>query len=98
MKTSFFILLLALVGCADLPKPIDPVLAPPTETVNIPDELLLTCPAIPKLESRDYKEGELVKITNKIITISENCRTKDSILINTVVKAFNIKPKVEASK
>lgn len=83
---------LLLAGCAttEPPKPEPQVLVPPVTKVNIPDSLLLKCPQIPRLEARTYTQKELVAAVNNIVDISEACRSKQAILVDTVRKSFNI--------
>ena len=87
-----------LVGFAAVPKPVPPVLVPVTTQVNIPAELLIKCEPFPKLVSPTYTEGELVSIFQIWINQADACRAKDSILVDTVTKAFNIQPKNQSSK
>lgn len=91
--SSIFLVCFVLAGCGTDPKVKEPVLVPPPkETVEIPDYLLVKCPMIEKLEQRPYTEGELVQVLKKVINQNEECRTKNSILVNTMSSAFNLKP------
>ncbi len=88
-----------LVACQNKP-PLqeETALLPETKTVNLPAYLLVKCPVIPKLRKASYAEDELVDLVSEIITQSDQCREKQSILVNTVVKAFNIKVVPAATK
>jgi len=83
--------LLVLSACATKIEAPNPVLVPETKQVSIPEDTLKKCPVIPRLEVRTYTEGELVNITNALIKQSEVCRSRQSLLSDTVRDAFNLK-------
>lgn len=91
MRYLPLLLLAMLTACATTQEPHPVVLVPETQTVNIPDHLLQTCPPMPKLQAKAYTEGEMVDLLNQWITMSEACRAKQAILVTTVKQAFNIK-------
>jgi hypothetical protein len=93
MKNLLIVLSVLLAACSGDPvrPPLeDVVLAPNTETVNVPKNLLVKCPLLPKLEVRKYTEKEVVVIDKSWIDMYDTCRTNNSVLIDTVRKAFNI--------
>lgn len=93
MKIVLIVVSVFLSACGSDPvrPPLeDVVLAPKTETVNVPTNLLVKCSMLPKLEARKYSEKETVAIDKTWIDMYDTCRTNNSILIDTVRKAFNI--------
>lgn len=94
MKLYFFILAL-LTACTQPPvrPPMsDIVLVPQKDKVNVPQQLLVKCPLLNPLEVRDYSKKELVDLAKSYVNIYDMCRTKDSILVDAVEKAFNTVP------
>lgn len=98
-RIATFVSILVLVACATKTEPPNPVLVPETKQVSIPESTLKKCAVIPHLEQRKYSEGELVDFANSVIKLSEACRSRQSLLADTVRDAFNLpKPAKQPSK
>lgn len=94
MKVYLFVLAL-LTACTQAPvrPPLsDIVLVPQKDKVNVPKQLLTKCPLLTPLEVRDYSKKELIDLAKTYVNIYDMCRTKDSILVDAVEKAFNTVP------
>lgn len=100
MKTTLAVMAaLMVVGCNTAPVIIpDPVLLPETKTVEVPDWLLEKCPTIQQLPVKAYSGQDTVKLFQSLSDQSDACRAKDSILVDTVRKAFNLKLVPQGSK
>lgn len=88
-----YLIPLLLCACSTAPV-VDPlanvVLVAPKEKVNVPDHLLVPCPAIQPLEVRAYSKAETVGLASTSLSAYDACRTKDELLIEAIKKAFQV--------
>ncbi len=105
---KYAIIMCCLLSACCTPEVSNPVIVPQKQTVELPSDLLVYCPPLPKLTKTTYTEGESVDIVNSMVKMTELCRSTNAILIDTIKDAFNIKlvepkpkpvvPKVQPSK
>jgi hypothetical protein len=88
MKYVALLLPLLLCGCFET-VPVRPTI-PEKTSVNVPPEDLRACPALPRMEERDYTQDQLADFFKDWINAHDTCDGRQARLAAIIRKAFNL--------